>query len=294
MKWKPYWLIIFMMYVPYIQASKIIYLISPPRSLSVAFLRMMQARKDFEVFEEPSIRAYNELHCPGLDWWNNSSLKTFEAVKKAILDAELHGNVFAKEMIFSVYDFLLHDELITKSNVYVVFLMRNPHDTISSFYRVTGEIVNGFSDFVDYQLLYDLFCFVKERGGNLPFIIKSEDLIQHPEQTVRTFCNKVGISFLPQSLTWQDLGSTFVGEKEWHENQNKKIMHMWNGDAIRSEKFHQPRRYHVDVNGNPTFQETKSEEDRAICLKAYEKALPIYNKMLASGYVLDIGVYPKI
>ncbi len=270
-----------------IRAHKIIYLISPPRSLSVAFLRMMQARNDFVIFHEPSLRPYAEIYHPGLDWWSHCSFKTFQEAKKKILEASDQSDVFVKEVGFAVHEFLLNDDILTRPDVYVVFLLRNPHDAITSFYRESDHMPVLFSYFVSYQSTYDLFYFVKERGSNPPLIIKSDDLVRDPEQTVRAFCNKVGIPFVPESMSWQDLGHSFLGEDEWHEAKKPHNVFQWHRDAIRSEGFHVPRCYDVDSSGNPTFQEVKNEH-RHICAKAYNDNLPLYKKMLESGFLLNV------
>jgi len=58
-------------------------MISPPRSLSVDFLRMMEARGDFAVFQEPSQKAYDLLYYPELaqKWFINNTPNTFSEVK---------------------------------------------------------------------------------------------------------------------------------------------------------------------------------------------------------------------
>ena len=66
--------------------NKIVYLISPPRSLSVAFLRMMEARGDFTTMNEPSQWAYNviENYEMAKPWFKNDAPQTFDEVKQII------------------------------------------------------------------------------------------------------------------------------------------------------------------------------------------------------------------
>ena len=288
MKVKYFFMLLIVIVITPLQASKIIFLISPPRSLSVAFLRMMEARKDFTIFQEPFIRAHSELKDHRWDIWNDTSKATVESAKKMILDAARQGNVFVKEMGVCVNQLLLNDDLLKMPNVHIVFLLRNPHDTISSYYHVTKKINEKGSYFLDYQLVYNVLCFAKRHAYNIPLIIQSEDLVERPEQTIRAFCDKIGIPFMKESLSWNDLGNSFCGEQEWHENKKQEYMYVWHGDALRSQNFHKPRQYAVDAQGNPTFQEINSEEDRQVCLKIYKQNLPLYKKMLSSEYILQI------
>jgi len=44
---------------------------------------------------------------------------------------------------------------------------------------------------------------VKEINDKTPVVIDSDDLIQHPQATIKAYCDAVGISFIPEALTWK-------------------------------------------------------------------------------------------
>lgn len=271
-------------------SNKILILISPPRSLSVAFTRMIQARDDFIIFHEPSQRAYDDKYYADYtkDWWRSDSYKTFDEVKKAILDASHLKNVFVKEMSFVVqeyyYDQSFIETFIKQSNVIFIFLIRQPHAVINSFYKKCSEVGEvdktiGFEDLIGYKYTYNLYQFIKENSVNKPIIIKTEDLYNYPEKTLKDFCEKTDIFFIEKSLKWDNLGENFTGEEQWHEIKRKEITHHWHSDAIYSSGFSKPHEYKVNINGIPTFEEIP-EKDRELCFKVYKENLTYYNLLL--------------
>lgn len=273
--------------------NKIIYFISPPRSLSVAFLRMMQARGDFLIMHEPSQYAFNALNSPGSvnDWFNENAYKTFEEVKEKIFEHAECSNVFVKEMSFAVYKFLLNDPAFVKdSRITFVLLVRNPHHALLSLYKKLkhnfSEIFDSedtcysFADLVGYKCLYQTLCLIKEYSSQAPIVLLTEDLYNNPEKTVQSFCDQCNISFKEDALLWQDLGDTFLGTEEWHELKKSDRTHYWHSNAIRSTGFSQPSHYEVDSLGEPTFSEVENLEHRTICIEAYKENLNYYNLML--------------
>jgi adenylylsulfate kinase len=261
---------------------KIVYMISPPRSMSVAFTRMMQARGDFTIFHEPSQYAYNIVHYPELtaSWYKEGTYRTFEEVKSALFKAAEQRQVFAKEMISGVENFLLNDlEFVQNPQVHFVFLMRNPHPTAVSFYNKLEFYSEDFNIWLGYKTQYEIFQFFKKHAANQPILIFTEDLYNDPEKTVKAFCSRLDIPFIPESLQWESLGAGFTGEKEWHELKVPHHTHHWHHEAINSNGFGKPRSYEVDAEGNPTFNEIKNEVDRKGLRQAYLMQLPYYEKL---------------
>jgi len=262
--------------------KKIVYLISPPRSLSVAFLRMMEARGDFYIMHEPSQQAYDLIYYPELtkNWFKENTPRTFQEVKQNIFSKSKKANVFVKEMSFVVHDFLQKDiELVKNKNVYFIFMIRNPHHSVISFYNKVNDVVDGFSDLIGYKACYEIFQDIKKRGANFPIIIYSEDLYTRPSDTVKYLCKHIGIPFKESSLHWSDLGENFSGEP-WSEIKHKELARHWHREAMRSTKFTTPSKYQVDTAGYPTFSEIKDVAHRTICKKAYQENLVFYNLLL--------------
>jgi len=257
------------------EPHKIVYLISPPRSLSVGFLRMIEARGDFKIFHEPTISVYHRVNqfIFSQDWFKEGAFQTFDEVKEAIFKE--NSNVFVKEMSFSLREFI-DEDLIKKPNVYFVFLLRNPHHTVISLYNKIGSIVEDFQVATGYQAAYEIFQKIVESGARRPLVLFSEELASKPEEVVKTFCDYVEIPFEEKALSWQNLGENFGGHQEWHESKRTDLTQHWHGDAIQSTEFKPLKTYDVDDFGNPTFSEIKDSKDRKECEKTYLRNLPYY------------------
>lgn len=257
------------------ESHKIVYLVSPPRLLSVGFLRMIQARGDFKIYHEPTINAHHLVHqhlfCH--DWYREKAFQTFDEVKEAIFKEE--SNVFVKEMSFSLLTFI-DEDLIKKENVYFVFLFRHPHQAIISLYKKIGSIVEDFHDAVGYEAAYEIFQKIVENKARRPLVLFSEELASKPEEVIVQFCNYVGIPFDKNSLYWPNLGENFSGYSEWHECKKTELTQHWHGNAIQSTQFNALTTYEIDDQENPTFSEIQDLTDRQECEKAYLKSLPYY------------------
>ena len=183
-------------------SNKIIYLISPPRSSSVAFLRMMQARNDFIIMHEPTILAHHYFnHTKELqagiitEWYNEDASKTFEEVKEKILENARIRPGIIKEMAFAAKDFLYENkDFASSSQVTFVILLRNPHHSIISFYRKVEDLFENisaykFGDLIGFKACYDIFIFLKSIGKE-PVMVVAEDLNLNPSKIVEQFCQQ--------------------------------------------------------------------------------------------------------
>ena len=254
----------------------IVYLISPPRSLSVAFLRVAQGL-GFTIFHEPLQSAYVNIHSYELAhaWFRPDAPQSCTEPLNAITLAAQEGPVFVKEMSFAVEEFLdQHDELLKNPQVHFVFLMRNPHHAAISYYNKLpiAQEQEKLITILGYRPLYKIFQHVKQHAINPPSIIFSEDLYLHPEETVRTFCDHVHIPWDPQAMKWSPLGSGFSGVSDWHEIKYPEMTHHWHVEAIQSDGLSKPRTYAVD----PTFEESAPEHREAF-VEAYRKNKSYYD-----------------
>ncbi len=268
---------------------KIVILIAPPRSLSTAFLRMMEARKDFLIMNEPSQiawhlsegRTYVLANFKGKE----QPPKTYAEVKAEIFKRAEESNVFVKEMGTAVCNFLLNDaELVTNPNVYFVFLVRDPHRTILSYYKKIGSIdqlYRPFSFLVGYKSCYRVYTHIKDNGVRTPYIVRAEDLYDNAEPALADLCAYLGIDNKPEALHWQALGKDFTGAKEWSELKDKNGTHIWHGVALESTGFmKQQHQYKVDKHGMPTFEEITNESHRKKCCAAYQENVVYYQQFL--------------
>ncbi|KAK4231489.1 P-loop containing nucleoside triphosphate hydrolase protein [Podospora fimiseda] len=122
------------------------------------------------------------------------------------------------------------------SKFHFTFLIRHPCRAIPSYYRCTIPPLSsktGFPNFMPSEAGYDelrrLFDYLLSQSL-LPQItvIDADDLLDHPEEIIKIYCQHVGIDFSTQMLKWD-------GE----EAQRKAVeqFEKWNGfhdDAIGS------------------------------------------------------------
>ena len=73
-----------------------------------------------------------------------------------------------------------------------------------------------------YPKLYKLYSFIKEKKGINPVVVDAADLQMHPEETIKSYCDAVGIRFDPKMMSWEP--GQFVpryaykvwASKDWH------------------------------------------------------------------------------
>jgi len=258
---------------------KIIYMFSPPRSLSVAFLRMMEARGDFGIFNEPAQYAYDKIYYPELtkEWFRAEAASTYSELKEQLYGQAQSRQIFVKEMSFAVEEFLAQNlDFIKNPDVHFVCMIRNPHHSVISYYNKIRMVCENASYIVGYKACYNIVELVKKYSPNQLTIIHTEDLYNNPHKTIEKFCEELSIPFKPEALTWSAESSAFDGNR-WHEIKHNPILHHWHGEAIRSSGFGKPHEYNVDAHGQPTFIEIENLEHRKKFKEIYQENLHYYN-----------------
>jgi Sulfotransferase domain len=256
---------------------KIVYLVSPPRSLSVSLARMFHARGDFTVFIEPSMFAY--AHYSGADyalpWFQKNAFPNYEEGKKEIFAAAEKKDVLVKEISFSLEPFL-DQELLQSEQVHFVFLLRNPHHSIISFYQKDKMQFSTVNTLLGYEPLYNILQKVEKEAKNKPLLMLTEELYNDPEGAIQALCSHLEIPYLPEALHWQGQASPSTLGPEWHEYKIQERALLWHNEAFSSSGFGKPGQYAVDPFGHPTFEEIENPSDRAFYADAYLYSLRFY------------------
>lgn len=222
-----------------VEKKCIIASVSTPRSLSTALMRLFSARGDFVVINEPGIYFYG--------------LKQGDPI--AYIDKVLQqDNVFLKEISSPKNSLLLTQEgcnLFKQKNVYTIFLVRDPHHTIISFFNKSERFLK--TQF--YEKLYEALHFLTREAANKPVILFSEDLYNRPEVVYQALCSYSGIPYIAEALSWQSLDEE-TAQKTWsNAARSSSMFHRWHEDAVKSTCIHKPRVYEVDKDNLPTFSE---------------------------------------
>lgn len=236
---------------------KILVLWATPRSTSTAFEWMMRMRGDMTCFHEP----FGE-------WWyrgegarwprlEESSPRieglTFDTVWRELLAAAAKGPLFSKDFPHYIEhrwtdEFLDH---FTHS-----FLIRDPAKVATSMYKHWPEFVLKETAVLEQRQLFDRIC---DQQGHAPPLIDSDDLLENPHEIVRLWSEAVGITFMPEALTWEpgarDEVSWYDGGS-WHAN-------LRGSDGLKP----QPRKY-IDITDAPDHVK-----------RIYDQTLPHYQHM---------------
>jgi hypothetical protein len=272
------------------QQHKLVISISQPCSLSVAFFRMIWQRGDFATSHEPGVYAWRMIDHPEYIEANEyltseyfHEFSTFAGVKQVISSLVEQQNTFVKEECYAAIHYLYDPDFIKANNPDIVFLVRNPHYVLISLYKTLNSLhcnqVPGKKFCViDYQNMWNLFNYLSSLKIKKPFIVNTDDLSNSPDQVVKQFCNYTEIPFKHESLQWEDLSNKFSNDRIWYDNPYARFDTIWHGKALSSTCFVQNTpSYHLDDNGNPTFEEIEDTNIRTTYLKLYEEMLPYYN-----------------
>lgn len=265
-------------------SEKIVYLVSGPRSVSTAFLRMMEARGDFVIFNEPSEYAYSSTLYPDYAnrWFDEGKkpLPTFEAVKQKLLETAKTSPVFVKEMSDVSYHFLKEDdELLKNPNVRFLFLVRDPHEIAMSYYKKDISAVEHMDTFIGSKNLYDVFKMVLEKSPNKPGIIFTDKLTQDPATLSHNLEKHLGIPHKAEALSWTPHDNPQEGSKHWHEVKKEDEVLNWHDRALKSSGFEQLTTYDRDANGDMTFSEISDETVRRTLKEAADIHAIYFNEM---------------
>jgi hypothetical protein len=128
------------------------------------------------------------------------------------------------------------------------FLIRHPRRSIPSYYRCTVPplaAVTGFDRFLPseagYAELRRLFDYLLEAGivdRENAVVVDADDLVDHPEATLRNYCERVGIDFSESMLRWDESDAEHAA----------KAFEKWKGfhdDAIQSSSLKPRSQTHV-------------------------------------------------
>jgi hypothetical protein len=236
--------------------NKIVPLWSVPRSISTGFERMMFERGDFKVIHEPyGYFFYLEAaHKEPVGMQpQEGHPRTFEGTTEMIEAAATDKPVFFKDMAYYVSDVADEDFMKKFTNT---FIIRDPALTLVSYHKLDPTVTLRE---IGFESQYKLFELAKKITGEVPAVVDAEDLLIDAGSVVKQYCEKVGVEYLPDSLTWKP-----EFKQEW------KDWEMWHLDAGDSTGFQKDMEdFGYTVDDVPELKEM------------YDKCQPLYEKMYA-------------
>jgi hypothetical protein len=184
-----------------------------PRSVSTALERVVVERGDFKVFHEPFSVSYYYSPDRRSDRFAEAEAKE-EYGYAEVLDLMLNVEekpVYFKDMAYHVAGVMSGDFISRFTNT---FIIRDPAPVISSLSRFWPDFT---LEETGYEQQHRLFGLAVENGED-PAVVDAADLIGDPEGTIRAYCGKLDVPFVPEALSWKP-GPVPGWEMwtQWHE-----------------------------------------------------------------------------
>ena len=156
---------------------------------------------------------------------------TYDRAKKLIV-ANYPGLVFTKEYACFLPEYMYEDMVDGEfGEVVHTFLIRDLERALYSNYKgllkfhmqepYLDPADGGFSD------LHKFYSFIKEKKGTSPIVIDATDLQMHPDETMKSYCEVVGIQFDPNMTSWEP-GTIRVSYSPWNS---------WHDTVLQSSGF---------------------------------------------------------
>jgi hypothetical protein len=221
-----------------------------PRSVSTALERVFVERGDFKVFHEPFSASYYYSAERRSDRFAGAEPKEEYGHEKVLARMLEHREkpVFFKDMAYHAAGFMTAGFVSGFTNT---FIIREPAPVIASLGRFWPDFT---LEEAGYEQQHRLFGIAVENGED-PAVVDAADLTGDPEGTVRAYCEKLGVPFVREALSWEP-GKVSGWEMwaEWHEEAEEST-------GIKSQPLEDDAEVPEDLN------------------EAYEHCLPYYEAL---------------
>jgi len=192
--------------------GKNVLLWTAPRCISTAFTRSILNLPNIQVFHEPYSNAYYfgpERQSPRYNSSPIDPVETYLHVKCLLCkDYDEIDVVFSKDMAYCIenrFDIFLDDDFEDFKHT---FLIRNPSESVPSLYRAsTSPETTRWNHFepheVGFRQLREFYDFVVDNLDSSPVVVDASDLLDQPDETMKSYCDAVGITYESHMTTWK-------------------------------------------------------------------------------------------
>ena len=176
---------------------------SGPRNLSTALMRSWGSRADTAVADEPLYAVY--LAATGREHPSRDAVLRAQPADWRRVAADLSGSVPGGRAVWYQKHMAHHlrphvgREWLDAPEFRHAFLIRDPAAVIVSLDRVTPDPT---LDDTGLPQQVELFERVRQRGGAVPPVVDSADVLRDPERVLRALCSALGVAFDPAMLAW--------------------------------------------------------------------------------------------
>ena len=181
-------------------SAKTILLWSPPRCVSTAFEKTFSQRSDTVVVHEPFTDCYYFSRGRKSSFYGDCEELLDYDGNQAIQKIQLNSApiIFCKELAFQGLPYI--NQYFLK-NVINTFIIRHPIEVLASMEKVETNFPE--EDF-GFNELYQIWTIVTENLKQQPIVVEANRFRSNPEVVLRSYCEKIGIEFMPQMLSWED------------------------------------------------------------------------------------------
>lgn len=192
---------------------------SGPRNLSTAMMYAFAARSDCAVIDEPFYAAY--LSATGLahpmqqEILDSQPVTAQEVIKQCLGVIPNNKPLFyQKQMTHHMVKGFPRDWLSSLTNV---FLIRHPVHVLASYQK---KRENPTLEDIGFLQQCELFEHAKAHTETIPTVIDSDDILANPERIISALCERIGIIYQPQMLSWPAGGNKADGTwaPHWYES----------------------------------------------------------------------------
>ena len=227
---------------------------SGPRNISTALMRSWESRSDTFVIDEPFYAHYlsvTNVDHPGRDEIVQNGETDQSVVSKGLI-SDINDSCsiyFQKHMTHHMIPSVGREWM---KDVVNCFLIRNPKDMILSYTKVNSNLSMHL---LGLEEQYELFEYVTKINGRAPPVVDSKDILIDPRKTLSLLCEKVGVIFSEEMLSWSKgvRDTDGIWAKYWYDNV-------------------------INSTGFNAYTE-KNEVIRDEYLQLYEDCLKIYEKL---------------
>ena len=192
---------------------------SGPRNISTALMRSWEIRSDTFVIDVPFYAHYlsvTNVDHPGRDEIIQSGETDQSAVSKGLIsDIDDSCSIyFQKHMTHHMIPSVDREWM---KEVINCFLIRNPKDMILSYTKVNSNLSMHL---LGLEEQYELFEYVTKINGRAPPVVDSKDILMDPRKTLSLLCEKVGVIFSEEMLSWSKgvRDTDGIWAKYWYKN----------------------------------------------------------------------------
>lgn len=123
-----------------VENTRALHIISTPKSGSTVMMRVLAQALGGEtsIYSEPGVATFAHAHDP--NWVPHlrqidSNLETFQGVDQRIIEEIKKGNVVVKDMIHTVYNYLISGESDLPKNPSVIYILSSRSTFSISFFK---------------------------------------------------------------------------------------------------------------------------------------------------------------